>query len=83
MTHNENGEGMNYAGGALYYLIMNNNYNGFTREDGIRDKIKECISRDDLINIIKNETGVDVINEDNAVKVISSYIRKVLKTRVL
>lgn len=83
MTHNENGEGMNYAGGALYYLIMNNNYNGFTREDGIRDKIKECISRDDLINVVKNETGVDVINEDNAIQVISSYIRKVLKTRVL
>ena len=83
VVHNEDGDGLYYARGALYNLIIKNKYNGFTREDGVRDRIKEYISRDDLMNIIKNETGVNIINEDNIGKVINTYLNNTLNRRVL
>ena len=75
-------EGYRYAMGSLIHLVSDGSYNGFTRNNDVRQKIADNLTRDDVITIIKNELGIDKINREEIEDICNSYIHKIMGTSV-
>ena len=70
--------GMDYARGAVVNFLRDNSYKGFTRENNIRDTIKNSIDREEAYRIVCSELGIRKEDIDDLFEVAERYLNKVL-----
>lgn len=74
--------GKYFVTSALKQLIEHGNYRGFTRDNGIREKIMNSVTVNEIIAIIKETFGLENdkdISNANVSQLIDQYVERVLE----
>lgn len=70
--------GYSYARSAIVRLLRDGEYIGFTRQQGVRDKIKSKISKEEALEIVCNELGLSKDNNEDFYDMVDLYLNRVL-----
>ena len=63
---------------ALFGLINQGLYTGFTRDNDVRYNLQKNVSREDAITIIKKELGITEINYTQISQIVEQYVQKII-----
>ena len=74
----DDGTGYSYARSAIVRLLRYGEYNGFTRQQGVRNEVKSKISKEEALEIVCNELGISKNNNEDFYDMVDLYLNRVL-----
>ena len=80
--------GLDFIGGSLRKLILHNKYDGFTRENGVRQALKENVSREEAISIMRDKLNINDgytsgLKEDELSTLANQYVCFIINSEML